>query len=102
MPAILTDASHINVTMQISKVFRMTVMQGNKVWSRYNTSVKRAAVLETEQEDKPCVCTAECSKCYASLRKERAISTGETQKDLTSMVIYIAPFIYKAHLRKPS
>lgn len=35
-------------------------------------------------------------------RKERAISTGETQKDLTPTVIYMVPSIYKALLHKSS
>ena len=35
-------------------------------------------------------------------RKEGAISTRETQKDLTPLVIYMVPSVYKALLHKPS
>lgn len=34
-------------------------------------------------------------------RKERAVSTGETEKDLITIVIYIIPSVYKAVSHTP-
>lgn len=78
--------------MQISKVFCMTIMQGNQVPSRYNASGQRAAVLETEQDDKLGVCTVECNKFYASPKEGKSnFNWRDTERPNTNSYLY-GPF----------
>lgn len=62
---------------------------------------KRLLSGDIRRISRVCAQTNATSVILAS-RKEGAISTGETQKDLTPIVIHMVLSIYKALLHKPS